>query len=277
MKPPPDFSLRCFVVAILDIMGESERLCEIRDLPDSDLDMRSFRGKVDRALGPVYKMREAFKTQVANLVKGIEMAAPGLSLAYEMQTFGDSVVVYHEYDADNLPSVAVTHAALLSCAVIVLLSLQIDIPIRCGIELGMATDELFEHEIFGPVLAEAHHIESHVASFPRIVVGPRLVADLARVSAGPPAPRNQFDRLNRFAAYKCGELLKKDVDGQWVVDYLGDVFTATVKDELDVRKEGEKAYRRMLEQEAKFAGSGNSKVAGVYTRLRAYFESRGFG
>ena len=94
-------------------------------------------------------------------------------------------------------------------------SLADDIPIRGGVEIGTAA-QIGENEVYGPALVKAYRLESKVAGGPRIVVGEQLVATL---ESAQPAADPDFWETAETAQY-CRSLLRKDTDGQTILDVL---------------------------------------------------------
>ena len=81
-----------------------------------------------------------------------------------------------------------------------------------------------------------------------------------------------LSQLNRNLATRCLELLLLDVDGHWIVHYLGSAF------HFGATHENHQYYfRRALEFVAaeleKHRKAKNSKLAFRYSQLLAYFEA----
>ena len=149
-----------------------------------------------------------------------------------------------------------------------------DQPVRIGIDLHQGV-ELHNNEIYGPVVAAAHEMESRVAQYPRVVVG-KAVFDYLKWASKKP----QYDPVSRYKALLCQEcksLLIDDFDGQWIVDYLGDYFRAIVFSQVSLLPAGSSildAYNCIKRQIIKCSESKNTKLALRYLALLDYFEER---
>jgi hypothetical protein len=72
-----------------------------------------------------------------------------------------------------------------------------------------------EQMIFGPALIAAYELESHFATYPRIVIDPKVFKELAR----DPLLKKGGHDLRTEKKY-LSSLLKRDADGLYFVDYL---------------------------------------------------------
>lgn len=139
--------------------------------------------------------------------------------------------------------------------------------LRGGIELGAAT-ELEEGDIYGPAVAWAHHLESKIATYPRIVIGNGLI-DYLKIC------RHDNTLINDI---KClDDMLVSDDDGYTILDWLGgnelnkklfnnkpDDFTSKII----------KANEFVVQQSEKWQKEKNTKLAFKYSLLRDYINSR---
>lgn len=146
--------------------------------------------------------------------------------------------------------------------------------LRGAIEMGMAA-ELEEADIYGPVLADVHRLESRDAGYPRILVGPRLQAYLHGLASN--TERTGPARINRGAANGCMKLLGVDTDGKCIVDYLNDWFSGYPRKSDLWEKYRVEAYHFVLREMSRFEQEGNTKLTKRYREMAAYYESRGVG
>lgn len=100
-------------------------------------------------------------------------------------------------------------------------------PVRGAIDLAWGVD-LPASGLYGPVVANSYELESEVAQYPRIVVGQRVVEFLEAHRANTGA--DPFTRVNRNFAKLCLAMLVQDIDGHWIVHYLGVAFQFSVTD-----------------------------------------------
>ncbi|MBK8267543.1 MAG: hypothetical protein IPK83_04255 [Planctomycetes bacterium] len=122
-------------------------------------------------------------------------------------------------------------------------------------------------------MLDAHHLESKVAQYPRLVVGPGVM--------------NYLDAINRqtgthFAiqatkagAQECRRYLTQDEDGKWIVDYLGQAIATVGGNEDRFRRSQAKAFEFVVQELGRFRTSKTTTLIERYERLEAYFKSRG--
>lgn len=140
-------------------------------------------------------------------------------------------------------------------------------PLRGAIEVSWGV-ELHPGELYGAAVARAYELESEVADYPRIVVGPHLINYLDLQSSNPSEERNS--QINRALASLCKEMLMLDADGHWVLHYLGTAFRDSVT---------ESAHKVLCRMAFAFINSQildhqrtqNTKLAFRYARLHQYF------
>jgi hypothetical protein len=124
--------------------------------------------------------------------------------------------------------------------------------------------------LYGPVISNAYELESKVAQYPRIVVGQRVVdfleARLADTSDDP------FTRANHVWAGLCRGMLFKDVDGCWIVHYLGEAFQFSVT-HTNHRFYHDKARAFVVDQLDTHRKAKNDKLASRYGQLLNYFDA----
>jgi hypothetical protein len=151
-----------------------------------------------------------------------------------------------------------------------LLSLAAGHPVRGGIDIGIGM-EIEEDEIYGPCLAKAYTLESKIAQYPRIVIGPECLNYLHQMSEQP--PENIFAQAGIVTAKACLDLLTIDDDGCAIVDYLGEAFRTTIATRLD-KQVVTKAYDNIIKFSETYKHANDTLKAFRFTLLRDYFEHR---
>lgn len=125
--------------------------------------------------------------------------------------------------------------------------------IRGGITVGQVARSY--GQLFGPGVVRAYELESKVARFPRVVVGEEVLDELSN------NPRLWVhDQETDTKAAK--DLLRRDFDGGWFVDYL-----RSIEGELDDRSE----YARYLDRHEEFIENGvaeHRNDAGVLAKFK---------
>lgn len=155
------------------------------------------------------------------------------------------------------------------CGILCFLGLAGRQPVRGAIDIAWGV-ELHPGEIFGPVVARAHELESEVAQYPRIVVGAHVIDYLNACLAQPLI--DMYSQVNKTMAELCLNMLISDADGFFILHYLGDAFRnsiTTTQHQLLY----DKALKFVLEQIELHQRSGDSKLAFRYAHLMHYFHA----
>jgi hypothetical protein len=165
-------------------------------------------------------------------------------------------------------SAAAAYRILCACGMAMAISLAAKTPVRGAVAVGMGA-LLEDGGFYGPALAEAHHIESEVSAYPRIVVAPTVLGFLR--SDGAYSQDILVDKIMQLLATISQSLICQDTDGYWVVDYFGDGFRKVYPTMKDLVAS---AYDFARSEENRFRASEDQKLADRYRRLREYIESR---
>lgn len=149
------------------------------------------------------------------------------------------------------------------------LSNQFHNPLRGGIEIAWGT-ELSPGMLYGPAIARAYELESAVAQYPRIVVGKRMIEFLKATAAL--EPKDNYSRYSSMVAKKCLQMIGRDIDGQWIIHYLGEAFLENVPHDTYIDMYNE-ALQFVSEEYYRFRTAGDSKLALRYFQLLSYFKN----
>ncbi|MHB8811119.1 MAG: hypothetical protein ACYC9M_14070 [Desulfobulbaceae bacterium] len=142
-------------------------------------------------------------------------------------------------------------------------------PIRGAIEVAWGV-ELQPGELYGAAVARAYELESEVAQYPRIVVGVETMKLLLAHRAN--TEQDVFAQYDKALSELCLDMLVQDVDGNWLVHYLGDKFQKAISHahHAQLYSAAKKfVYEQLMEHNAK----KNTKLALRYSHLRHYFDS----
>ena len=162
--------------------------------------------------------------------------------------------------------------SLLAAGSMWLAGLSTNHPIRGGMEIGTGLD-IEQGEIYGQALEAAYRLESKVAGYPRIVVGPKCVEFLEAVKRGALTSDDRY-RMAAGVADLCLSMLWKDTDGHTVVDGLSQTMLKQSRAVPDLRDQFSRAYTNVCARGREFRDAGNWKLASRYEALRAYFNAR---
>lgn len=279
-----------YVVGLIDLLNQGKQLDGWSSLPNTAADKPAFIEALKRTVGQVHKIREAFKGFVEAYTR-VHQETPAVRAAFTdeqnaecqrltdvqlgRQTFSDTVVLYSPL---AIPGGGTTlnglHGMLLGSASSLLLGLAEAIPLRGGIEVGMAID-FFPGEIYGPVLRRAYLLEQNVAQYPRIVVGEQAIAYLRHCIDA--APGDLAVEWNRVMAKECHGLVARDQDGAYFVDFLSDRVQQMYlgkPDRPDYDEQVMKGHDFANREHERFMAEGNHKLALRYAWLRQYYEAR---
>tara|TARA_Y100001933_G_C18623569_1_gene407389 strand:- start:52 stop:573 length:522 start_codon:yes stop_codon:yes gene_type:complete len=143
-------------------------------------------------------------------------------------------------------------------------------PIRGGIEVSWGA-ELHDNELYGAVVANSYELEGKIAKYPRIVVGEYamkyLDENISQIIDG----GDKLAQFNKDMAIMCKNMLATDSDGQLIVDYLGDAFTAYV-----MHGKSHNLYNMarvfVCEQLEAHKANENIKLVERYELLLSYFD-----
>ena len=155
-----------------------------------------------------------------------------------------------------------------TCGGLMLLGLTERRPIRGGVDVAWGA-ELRPGELYGPAVARAYELESQVAEYPRIAVGPHVIRFLSSVQRQ--KARDRFAEYDQSLADTCLKLIGRDTDGQYIVDYLGNGFRDAVSKEHHSEMYAH-ARNFVVQQVELHRLAGCDKLASRYTKLLEYFD-----
>ena len=283
------FHFGFYVVALIDLLGQSRKLAKWSSLPMKD-NSKEWLAAVRRSMGEVMLWREEFDERFRQYdVAGKldKQNFPSVS-AEEWQKFCKfcETTLCHHHFSDTLIfyspienrhgyfQVANIVKILGVCAPLFLGALAVETPLRGAIDVGMLS-HLPTGDPYGPVLASVHHLESEGADFPRILIGDGLLSYLKCVEQD--ADTSREAQANRSVVSICRNYIARSSDGCWFLDYLSESFTDCSNDPEDWNNTKMKAHEFVQHELKRFRTAGDSKLVQRYEALDAYFRSRGLG
>lgn len=274
---------RYFVVGFFDLLGQREYLSRMEPIPSTKEQKLNFERKANASFGAVYEFRKLFNEYFANYMK---VSPPDFvsklpaeerkrvlqttEIEMNFQGFSDTLIMYFSaMNRHHRYQWRVIHALLAACATLVPTLLSVSIPVRGGIDLGVGC-EFVPGEIYGPVLQSAYYLESHVAKYPRIVFGSTF-ANLIHSRLSNP-DEHDGRGINGELYDKHAYWIGKDIDGIYIVDYLG----RSASKMLGSYTEGiiKKAHSFICQEYECFCRERNEKLAKRYKMFKRYFEAR---
>lgn len=283
------------VMVLIDFLGQANELAKWDSVPQYFPPPTDWLDAVRNTHGRVLMWREEFEKRFAAYLQSLrqyeERFAPKepsdlrrkfdeyRQTSIRRQHFSDTLIFYsrlqneHGYwQVSNVAGMIVTGGALMLAA------LNHKTVFRGAIDVGMLTHFPTDPDgrpgdPYGPALAKAHYLESKVADYPRIVVGPTLISYLDATINVP--DRDRVAQANRSVAVDCRRHLTQDTDGCCIVDYLNDTFANTGRDPAGWRKMQADGFAFVQSELTRFRAAKSEKLTKRYERLAAYFGSRG--
>lgn len=278
------------VVAIIDFLGQASKLAQWDFLPRSPQEEAQFVNAIRKSFGLIHASREDFEKYFTLWQENIRVPDNALvdqpdrrEVLLKFQEnllgfmhFSDTIVVYsplkNQYGYLNVGGVC---GFIWVCGTLMLSALFQRIVFRGAIDIGMAGC-FPKADLYGPALAKAHFLESKVAKYPRIVVGPSLLDYLQFHVDGPDTDGPA--RANHVMAAKCLRMLSEDSDGSWIIDYLNDDTFASPRSDKSARCRLKDGAAKFVDDELeRFKSEGNAILVERYECLAAYFQRHGVG
>lgn len=279
------FTLGTYVVCIIDVLGQKARLATWGNLPFDGTLTPDYQQALKKTVGTVLAFQETFERYFAGMQRGNTPTWPGRisekdqaflkrlkSCRLKVQQFSDTFVFYSPLANEHGDLSTVQLFQILgACCTAMLVSLAAHVPVRGGIALGPGI-EIDEGRFYGPALAEAHHIESEVAQFPRVVVSDHVLQYLrfVRDNASSSTVAAAMERL----AGGCRGVLVQDDDRKWIVDYMGATMREHFGQDSKFAACASEAYQFVRAEERRLIREKNNKLVDRYHKLRQYIESR---
>ncbi len=202
------------------------------------------------------------------LQQAIPDAAPA---QLKWQYFSDGLVVYIPLGSGLVASPASSlFELLIASGMLCLLGLAAQSPVRIGIDAAWAV-EYRPNELYGSALAHAYKLESEVAQWPRVVVGEGLVGYLQHYATD--GDNSISSQIRREMGAICLKLLTIDIDGNHIVDYLGEEYRLVTKGTLD-KPTIAQAQLYAENQITHWRNVGDMKLVQRYEFVCSYFSSR---
>lgn len=277
-----------YVVAVLDILGQRDAIRALAKLQPRMKD----KPKIIRALKDSLGVRDGVRKRVKSLFDEFtgDHADPRYSLlnneqraafdrinhrAIKTYGFGDAFVAYAPIiTPQGDPSIRDIYRMIAACASSMLVSIASGKPVRGAIELGFGL-EPEDNEVYGPAFLAAFDLQEVVAQHPRIIVGDELRGYLDCVVAT--SNSDQVGSVLSALAGSCTQLIARDEDGCFILDYLGEGLRQIAEAEPDAGELFERGFEFVRQEQRRFIEERNPKLAARYAALVRYFSSRSAG
>jgi len=278
-----------YVVALIDIMGQSDELAKWNYTPDRENPQPDWMRALENTRQRVLGWREHFDSHFRKTMDRVNQQAEAHRKdmpasrhkqfdqvrQYEILSshFADSIILFSPLQNKyGYLQTANIYSMLGTLGTLFLIALAERTVFRGAIEVGMLCN-LPTGEPYGPAMADVHRLESKCADYPRILVGPgarRYVSQICQNTATD-APTKAI----RSIAECCNNFLSYDEDGQCIVDYLGAGFARLASKPGCMEDVRQRASEFVKSELTRFRMAGNKKLVARYERLGAYFRSKG--
>ncbi len=292
-----------YVVAYIDILGQKAELAKLEELLDKRETGEPVLEANRKTIGVIKEIRNDWHKFMEKVIAtDAEPCEPWYNdftpekktqfkkLRYggdiKFRYISDGIIIYAPLaKIEGEQRVQDVLSIVMGTAHLILVNLSKKVAIRGAVELGWATKiedwakNKEDTDIYGPILPRVHYLESKIADYPRIIVGNRLISYLElRLQLPDENDNNLQEKLNKVCVEKCRDLTCQDMDGQFIVDFLGPFmqkYTSTshlaeagykfIKSEY-IRYKQLARDSQEIDSQAKY-----SKLASRYANLMNYF------
>jgi len=219
-----DKNIEYYVLSMLDILGQKEKLIKLNKLKLSD-EQTNIKSLFEETYGSIKKFR-THMTEAMGWLNEITTNNPNNTFGsndIKVNSFSDLVTSYVSLrdDNDTLQFQGI-YFLLMGNGLVFLQMLSENKPLRGGIDVGLGIKHNGD-EIYGSALSNAYYLESTVAKSIRVVIGKTLYEYIDDV-ASDEITSNKATYYNIYWAKECLKLIKKDSDGdgEYILDYLSE-------------------------------------------------------
>lgn len=273
-----------YVVAVLDLLGQGDRLAEWNSLPNEVTP--EFIQSIKNTVGVVEHFRDGFlsffegakRTNFPDLIKTLSDQQRDWYERYskceiKIERLSDTFVFSCPLrNASGDVSTSPVFRIIAACSMAMVWSLAAGVPMRGGVCIGAGLI-MDDGSFYGPALAEAHHLENKLAGHPRVLVSPSITEYLAEHSIYSEEP--MVNTLMQQTAAACRGMICEDIDGLAMIDFIGTgflpMFGAPEPQHLNWMKQ---AFRFACSEAKRFRESGKRELAVRYNLLQQYMVSR---
>lgn len=274
-----------YVLCLIDVLGQKKKLDKWAKWPPNGQLNPDFMDAFNQTAGLVEGYEDEFKNNVKLLD---EKFSPdqlgGLPKPWQegykrtedcdvlIERFSDTFLLFSllpnmHGDASSTP----LHRILRTCCIFMLVSLARKVPLRGAITVGTGA-VLHDESFYGPALAEAHHLESAIVGYPRVIVSPAVCEFLAEGKVY--SQNSETQQIMQHTAQECRSFLSQDVDGYWIVDFLGEGIRNLLDTDIHAKTMARKGFDFVQSELARFQQAGDAKLTPRYWLLKRYIESR---
>ncbi len=261
-----------YVVCLVDIMGQKDKLVQLNDF-DIKKDKKAVLKILRETYGKIKKFRHHMQSATDWLDKITRLEKNKFdSNRIKISSFSDLVTSYVSLRSDTYKvSFKGIYYLLFGNGLVFLQMLSEKSVLRGGIDLGIGIEYIDDenNELYGSALANPYHIESNIANYPRIVIGETLY-EYIKLASDEEVTTDSLGHNIHFAK-KCMEIIRKDIDGKYILDYLSEPFQ-----NMENFDHHFKQAKHFIDEELlRFQNMHKIKEAKKYEQVISYFESSG--
>lgn len=286
-KEQPDaWNIHNYAISFVDLLGQRDALKNQGLLPKfhSKDEEEKFKETIRKSIGSIIKLQRRAEEMLQKAQRPRPESQPRAALSNQQQAIWDEMLkdnVISQRWSDGLVSFSNLGDQSVKCPLnsvfnimgligsLCFMGLASKQPIRGAIDVAWGV-EIHPGELYGAAVARTYELESSYAKYPRIVIGPQLIHFLeAHKNTQEP---DVFSQNNKALAEICLSFIAKDIDGIWILHYLGQNFRKSVTKNIhiDLYKKARTFVEEQLETHQK---KHNSKLAFRYSHLLSYFEA----
>ena len=266
-----------YIVSFVDILGQEKELADAKGvifgIGDDVENSALVRSTFAKTYEPIRLLRNTFQNEYHRYIcdDNIQEINPELDFnTLHTSVFSDFVMNYVSLkNTDNVLPLQGAYFMIMSTGIVFLKMLAQGIKFRGGIDLGTGM-EIDQNELYGFALLNSYELENKVAQYPRIVIGNNLIKYLEYCNNL--KPNYKLDQINQELAKRCLRVIIRDIDGQFIIDYLGESFKEYYGGDLsNIINE---AYEETIKEYNAHIDNRDSKLEFRYNHLRSYFEDK---
>ena len=284
--PTRELFVHNYCVSFIDLLGQRDAMRNQGLLipAESEDQLKKFNEVLRNSIGAIIKLQERAESMLAPVLSQNFQSPRRAALPPEQREIWDEMNltrIQTQRWSDGLVSFVCLGDTDVKCRMngvfgifglagtLCLLGLATGRPVRGAVEIAWGV-ELHPGELYGPAVARAYELESEIAQYPRIVIGPETIRFLEVHAANP--DQDVFSKTDRELALLCRSMAVQDSDGHWLLHYLGDAFQSAVThgQHVELYTSARKfAFEQLHEHQTK----RNTKLAFRYSHLLQYFDA----
>lgn len=280
-----------YIVAYSDLMGQKDKLNQLNRTPTNEQEQEQFNKNASQTYAPVRYIREGLRMS-AEILKSVPPAYIDVTVAgsksdllrkkvesdLRLHFYSDFFAITCRYSNDeNKPLIQHVFGLLTSLSFMIITCHRNHTPVRGGVEIGKAFEWHEEGDVgvYGPVMLDAHKLESEFAWYPRIVIGKKLNESINNWSEKINEENCYYEDYKEIIEF-CNRMIWNDKDGIPTLDYLGPGIFSIVQSipESNMAKNVQLGWEFVSNEYERLKNHKDSQLALKYFLLREYYLER---